>query len=76
MRGLFPSCGERGLLSSGGVKASLVAEPGLWETDSIVVVHGLTCALARGIFPNQEANSSPALAGGFFTTEPSAKPYF
>ena len=57
LRGLFPSCGERGLLSSCGVKASLVAEPGLWETDSIVVVHGLICALAHGIFPNQEANS-------------------
>ena len=34
--------------------------------------------LLRGIFPNRELNLfplSPALAGGFFTTEPLGKPY-
>ena len=36
-----------------------------------VVVHGLSCSTACGIFPDQGSNSfSPALAGGFVTTAP------
>ena len=38
---------------------------------------GLSCSVACGIFPNQGSGDtmhvSPALAGGFFTTEPPGK---
>ena len=47
---------------------SAVLVPGLQSTDSIITVHGLSCSATCGIFPDQ--GSSPALAGGFFTTEP------
>ena len=36
--------------------ASLVAEHGLQSTGSIVVVDGLSCSVARGIFPDQTSN--------------------
>ena len=37
---------------------------------------GVGChALLQGIFPTQGSNLSPALAGGFFTTEPSSVSY-
>ena len=38
------------------------------------MAHGLSCSAACGIFPDQGLNQSPALAGGFFTTEPPGKP--
>ena len=41
----------------------------------IVAVHRLSCHVACGIFPDQESNLlSPALAGGFLSTAPPAKP--
>ena len=35
---------------------SVVAAPGLQSTDSAVVVPGLSCPMARGIFPRQGSN--------------------
>ena len=40
------------------------------------VAHRLSCSAACGIFLDQGLNPSPTLAGGFFTTELSGKPYF
>ena len=37
-------------------------------------MHALRCSMARGIFLDQGSNLSPALAGGFSTTEPPGKP--
>ena len=34
-------------------------------TDSVVVAHGLSCSVSRGIFPDQGSDPSPELAGGF-----------
>ena len=42
--------------------------------DLPVVMHGLSCSMACGIFPDQGLNVSPALAGRFFTPEPPGKP--
>ena len=39
--------------------ASVVGVPGLQSTDSVVVVHGLSCSTACGIFPDQESNLCP-----------------
>ena len=45
-----------------GMQASLqhtglvVAAPGLWRTDSVVVAHSLSCCMACGIFPDQRSN--------------------
>ena len=49
----------------------------LWSTGSIVVVHRLSCSAVCGIFLDQGVEPvSPALASGFFTTEPPGKsPY-
>ena len=59
---------------------SAVAAPGLESTGSIVVGQGLSCSAACGIFLDQGTNLSllhlPALAGGFFTTEPPGKSLF
>ena len=42
---------------------------------SVLVAFGLCCSTACGIFLNQGSNPvSPALAGGFFPTEPPGKP--
>ena len=38
-------------------QASVVAAPRLWSTGSVVVVHGLRCPMARGIFHNQGLNA-------------------
>ena len=46
--------------------------PQLWPVGSVVVVHGLSCPVACGIFilqPGMEP-MSPALRGGFLTTGP------
>ena len=62
--------------------ASLVAEhrlqahrlQQLWHVGSVVVAHGLSCSVARGIFLDQGSNLvSPALAGEFLTTVPPGK---
>ena len=42
---------------SPAVRASGVAAPRLWGTGSVVVVHGLSCSVACGIFPDQGLNS-------------------
>ena len=46
------------------------------STGLMVVAHGLTCSAARGIFPEQELNLSPALAGRLSTTAPLGKPWW
>ena len=38
-----------------------------------LLAHGLSCSEAHGIFPDQGLN--PALAGGFFTTEPPGRSF-
>ena len=61
----FSSCGERGLLFVAVCRlllavASLVTEHwllGAWA--SVVVVHGLSCSTACGIFPDQGSNPCP-----------------
>ena len=54
---------------------SAVVACGLQSAGSVVVVHGLSCSPARGIFPDPGLERvSPALAGGFLTTEPPGKP--
>ena len=74
--GFFSSCLELELLSSGGTRAShrggfSCLGPG----GSRAVAHMLSCSMARGIFPDREIKpTSPALAGGFFTTELLGKP--
>ena len=53
---------------------SVFAVPGLQSVDSLVA-HGLCCSTACGIFLDQGMEPlSPALAGGFFTTEPPGQP--
>ena len=39
-----------------GRKASVVAALRLWSTGSVVVVHGLSCSAACGIFLDQRSN--------------------
>ena len=56
------------------VEASLLVGYGLWSTGSVVVVHGLSCSEAHEIFLGWGEPMSPALASGFFTTEPPGKP--
>ena len=46
----------------------------LWCAGSVAVLHGLSCTAACGVFLDQGSNA--ALAGGFFTTEPSGRPLF
>ena len=54
---------------------SVVAVPGLRNTGSITVVHGLSCSTACGIFPTHGSNlCSLHLASRFFTTELQGKP--
>ena len=58
------SCGWWGLLSGCGasvlsVLACLAVEHGLWSTDSVVVLQGLSCPVACGILPDQESNMCP-----------------
>ena len=65
------------------VVASLVVEYRLEEcrlqklqhVGSVVVEHGLSCSMARGIFPDQGLNLCLLhWQGGLFTTEPPGKP--
>ena len=63
--------GEHGLW---GVQASGVVALGLWSAGSIVVVHGLSCSGVWDLPRSRIKAMSPALAGGFFTTEPPGKP--
>lgn len=47
-----------------GTQASAVADPGLYSTGSIAVVHRLTCSMSMW------------MAGGFFTTDHQRDPIF
>ena len=78
--GLSPVA-ESGLLSSHSHRlltalVSPIVEHGLWSPGQIAVVHGLSCSAGCEIFPDKGliGSMSPALAGGFFTTEPPGKP--
>ena len=51
------------------MQAPVLAAPGLGNTGLIAVAHGLSCSAVCGVFLDQGSNPSPALAGGFFTTE-------
>lgn len=71
----FPSCRERGLptLSLWFEGFSLLSLLLLWNTISRVC--GLSCSVARGIFPDQGPMPvSSALAGAFFIPEGPGKP--
>ena len=54
-----------------GAQASVgpeIVAPELWSTGAVVVVHGLSCSVACGIFPDQGSNPyPPALAGRFLS---------
>ena len=64
--GAFSSCSERGWVVDRLQQ--------LQHAGSVVVAKGLTCSVARGIFPDQGTEPmSPALAGGFLTTVPPGK---
>ena len=55
-------------------EGSAVAVDGLWSTGSVAGVQGLSCSATGGVFLNQDLTlCRPALAGGFFTTEPLGK---
>jgi len=51
----------------------LIAVASLSAWTSVVVVHGLSCPMACGIFPTRDWTMSSALAGGFLTTGPPGK---
>lgn len=53
--------------------ASVVAVPGLWNTDSIAVVHGLSCSSARGIFPDRNRTRVFCTGRWILTIEPPGK---
>ena len=56
----FPGCSSFSNCSTWALVvaawASAVAVPGLWNTGSITLVHGLSCSTACGIFPTQGSN--------------------
>ena len=88
MQWLLSSCGVREVASLAAQRglpdawASVVAAHGLrscssqaLHTDSVVVVHGISCSTACGLFLGSRTGPiAPALAGGFFITEPPWKP--
>ena len=53
--GGFCCCGARAL----GAQASVVVARRLESTGSVVVVHGLSCFVACGFFPDQGLNPCP-----------------
>ena len=57
-----------------GAQASVAVVLRLWSTGSIVVVHGLSCSAACGIFLDRDWTMPPALAGRVLSTEPPEKP--
>ena len=59
---LAAASGSRSLVAMRGlliVGAYLLAEHRLWDTGSVAVVHGLSCAKACGIFPEPGLNPCP-----------------
>ena len=76
---LFSSCGEWGLFSSCGAKAShcggyFAAEHRLEGADLVAVVHGLVASGMEDLPGSGMEPVSPTLAGGFFTTGLQASP--
>ena len=71
---LFSTSGAPLLLWSVGSRCmgSVVVAHGVENAGSAVVVHGLTCPAACGVFLDQPSNP-PALTGGFLTTGPPGK---
>ena len=74
------SCSKQGLLTAvtslvehgpQGMQGFKSCSSQLWSTGSTAVAQELTFSVAQGIFPDQgsDPSMSPALAGGFFTTE-------
>ena len=60
----FSSCGEQELLSGCGVLASRLwwlLFSGLQSSGSVVVMHGLSCSVARGLFLGQGLNCKATL---------------
>ena len=61
----FSSCSEQGPLSGCSVQAfhcrglSGCGAEALGARDSVAEAHGLSCPLARGLFPGQGLNSCP-----------------
>ena len=54
---------------------SVVVVPGLWSTGSVVAAHEFSCSTGLWDLPRLGIEPvSPALASGFFTTEPPGKP--
>ena len=51
----------------------LLQSTGSRHASSVVVVRGLSCPEACGIFPDEGSNPSPALAVGFLSTVPPGK---
>ena len=51
------------------MQASVVAVPGLQSTGSVAVVRRLSCSIMWDLLRSGIEPASPALAGGFFTTE-------
>ena len=63
------SCCEQG---SRDPWASVIAAPRVYSVGSVALEHEPSCSAACGIFPDQ-GSMSPALAGGFLTSEPPGK---
>ena len=62
----FSRCDEQGLLSSCSVHALhcggfYCSEHGLLSIGSLLVVHGLSCPTACGVFPHQVSNPVPCI---------------
>ena len=61
----FSSCGKQGLLSSCSARASHGGGFPCWgagdlrSVGSVLVLHGLSCPVALGIFPDQGSNLCP-----------------
>ena len=53
--GGFSCCGAQAL----GTWASVAVARRLWSSGSVVVVHGLSCSAACGIFLDQGSNQCP-----------------
>ena len=69
----FSSCNEWGLLFVVVLRllttvTPLISAHRLWSAGSVIVAHELSCSEACGIFPEQEWNPVPGLAGRLLTT--------
>ena len=74
--GGFP-CGGAWAQGHAGLLSCSSWAPRLWSTSAIIVVHSLGTILLHGTWGHPRSGTelmSPALAGGFFTSEPPGKP--